>query len=207
MDVRPGWLPARGVHTHGRSTMKAWNASLLIAGMLVVAASPPAQAQGRSHIGAHVGYNFDVEKALIGAQLLLPIGRRIELYPSFDYYFVNSGSLLGISGDVKFRFPTGGESVFYAGGGVNWLRASAGGNSATDTGWDFLFGPGVALWRDPSVYRRSRHHAQQQYRISARGWVGHHHLLAAVPRGGDLPAPHLRRRAPGRRAASGARCA
>lgn len=120
--------------------MKAWNAAILMAGLLAIGTVRPAQAQGRSHIGAHVGYNFDVQRALIGGQLLLPIGRRVEIYPSFDYYFMDTGSLFGISGDVKFRFPTGGPSVFYAGGGVNWLRASAGGNSATDTGWDILFG-------------------------------------------------------------------
>lgn len=120
--------------------MKFWTTSLFIAGVLLAGASTPAQAQGRSHIGPHVGYNFDFQRALVGAQLLLPLGRRVELYPSFDYYFVDSGSLFGINADLKFRFPTGGPSVFYAGGGVNWLRASAGGNSNTDTGWDFLFG-------------------------------------------------------------------
>ena len=119
--------------------MKSRKTSLLIAAVLLAGAGSAAQAQGRSHIGAHVGYNFDVEKALLGAQLLLPIGRRVEFYPSFDYYFVDVGSLFGINADVKFRFPTG-ASTFYAGGGLNFLRASAGGSSNTDTGWDLLFG-------------------------------------------------------------------
>lgn len=116
--------------------MKSWSTSLLIAGVLLAGAGRPAQAQWRSHIGPHVGYNFDFDRALLGAQLLLPVGRQVELYPSFDYYLVDGGSLFGLSGDIKFRFPTG-ESVFYAGGGVNFLKAS---NSSGDTGWDLLFG-------------------------------------------------------------------
>jgi hypothetical protein len=120
--------------------MNVWRSSLLIAGVLLAAAGAPARAQGRSHIGPHVGYNFDVDRALLGAQMLLPIGRRVEFYPSFDYYFVDTGSLFGINADLKFRFPTGEPSVFYFGGGVNWLRASGGGASNTDTGWDLMFG-------------------------------------------------------------------
>jgi hypothetical protein len=144
--------------------MKAWSAALLMAGMLAVGTVRPAQAQGRSHIGVHAGYNFDVEKGLIGGQLLLPIGRRVEIYPSFDYYFVDPGSLFGISGDVKFRFPTGGESVFYAGGGVNWLRASGG---ASDTGWDLLFGLESRLgYTHPYVEGRVINHNSSAFQIA-----------------------------------------
>ena len=107
----------------------------LAASVLLAAGSATAQAQ-RSHIGPHAGYNFDVERALIGAQLLLPLSRSVELYPSFDYYFVDSGTLLGFSGDLKFRSP---RTPLYFGGGINILRASAGGGSNSDTGFD-LFG-------------------------------------------------------------------
>jgi hypothetical protein len=119
--------------------MKPWLAASPLVGLLFLGATAPAQAQ-RSHIGPHAGYNFDIERAYVGAQLLLPVGRRIELYPSFDYYFVDAGSLVGFSGDIKFRLPTGGPSVLYVGGGVNFLRAASGGASNTDTGWDILFG-------------------------------------------------------------------
>lgn len=118
--------------------MRRWCVMVMVLGILAVA--PRTAAAQRSHIGFHAGYNFDVDRALVGAQVLLPIGRSVELYPSFDYYLVDQGSLAGLSGDVKLRFPTGGPSLLYVGGGVNFLRATAGGTSNTDTGWDFLFG-------------------------------------------------------------------
>ena len=61
-----------------------------------------------------------------------PLSSSIELYPSFDYYFVTTGDVLGFSGDLKFRAPGG---PLYFGGGLNILTRS--GNS--DTGFD-LFG-------------------------------------------------------------------
>ena len=148
--------------------MKSWNAPLVAAVMLLVMAGGSANAQGRSHIGPHVGYNFDVDRALVGGQLLLPVGRRVELYPSFDYYFVDAGSLFGINADLKFRFPTGGPSVFYAGGGVNWLRASSGGNANTDTGWDLLFGL-ESRWgvTHPYVEGRVITHSDSKLQIAA----------------------------------------
>jgi len=147
--------------------MRTWTRSVLVAGVLLAAAGTPAQAQWRSHIGPHVGYNFDVKRALLGAQLLLPLGRRVEFYPSFDYYFVDTGSLLGINADLKFRFPTGGPSVFYAGGGVNWLRTSSGGSSNTDTGWDFLFGL-ESRWgvTHPYVEGRAITHSSSAFQIA-----------------------------------------
>jgi len=94
-----------------------------------------AEAQ-RSHVGPHAGYNFDLDEALIGAQAQLPLTRSVELYPSFDYYFVDSGKLLGFNGDLKFRAPGG---PLYFGGGVNVLRTGSGGTSNSDTGIN-LFG-------------------------------------------------------------------
>jgi len=86
----------------------------------------------RAHFGVHGGFNFDSEDWLIGAQLSLPMSRSIELYPSFDYYFVDAGSLVGFNADLKFRAP---GAPLYLGGGLNILKTS--GNS--DTGFD-LFG-------------------------------------------------------------------
>lgn len=108
---------------------------------LALVASPLVSASAqRSHIGVHAGYNFDINRALVGAQLLLPLGYSLELYPSVDYYLVDSGSRLGFSGDLKLRVPTGGPSVLYVGGGVNVLRTGAAGTSNTDTGADFFAG-------------------------------------------------------------------
>jgi hypothetical protein len=139
----------------------------LTAGALLAGQTTTAQAQ-RSHIGPHAGYNFDLDRALLGAQLLLPLGRLVELYPSFDYYFVDQGSVVGFSGDLKFRFPTGGPSMFYFGGGVNFLRTAAGGASVTDTGWDLLFGlesrRGVT---HPYVEGRVLNHSGSAFQLAA----------------------------------------
>jgi len=100
--------------------------------LLASAAAVSRAAAQRSHFGLHGGYNFDFNEGLIGAQIHMPLTRSIELYPSFDYYLVNSGTLLGFNGDLKLRTP---GQPLYIGGGLNIL--SGGGNS--DAGFD-LFG-------------------------------------------------------------------
>lgn len=100
--------------------------------LLMCAAGVTRATAQRSHFGLHGGYNFDIDEGLIGAQMHLPISSSIELYPSFDYYFVSTGNLLGFNGDLKFRTP---GTPLYFGGGLSIL--SGDGNS--DTGFD-LFG-------------------------------------------------------------------
>ena len=100
--------------------------------LLMSAAGVSRGAAQRSHFGLHGGYNFDSKEGLIGAQMHMPVGRSIEFYPSFDYYLVDSGSLVGFNADLKFRTP---GTPLYFGGGVNILSSS--GNY--DTGLD-LFG-------------------------------------------------------------------
>jgi len=72
--------------------------------LLGVAGVSRAAAQ-RSHFGVHGGYNIDSDNWLIGAQAHLPLTRSIEFYPSFDYYFVDPGSLVGLNADLQFRTP------------------------------------------------------------------------------------------------------
>ena len=100
--------------------------------LLLCAAGVSRAAAQRSHFGLHGGYNFDFKEGLIGAQLHMPLSPGIELYPSFDYYLVDAGSLVGFNIDLKFRTP---GTPLYFGGGLNIL--SGGGNS--DAGPD-LFG-------------------------------------------------------------------
>ena len=119
--------------------MKPWLAAPLLVGMLLGSAAVPAQAQQRSHIGFHGGYNFDLEDGLLGAQFHLPIGQHVEFYPSFDYYFSDPGSLVGFNVDLKLRFPSR-DPELYVGGGLNILRASGGGASNTDTGGNLFAG-------------------------------------------------------------------
>lgn len=119
--------------------MKALMTTICAAGLLLVGVSAPARAQ-RAHIGPHVAYNFDLDRAAVGAHMLLPLGSEMEFYPSFDYYLVDRGTRVGLSGDLKYRVPTGGGSAFYVGGGLDFQTASASGTSNHDTGWDVLFG-------------------------------------------------------------------
>jgi hypothetical protein len=106
---------------------------ILMAFVLLLGAAGVSRASAqRSHFGVHGGYNLDSDDWLIGAQIHLPLSRSIELYPSFDYYFVNPGSLVGLNADLKFRTP---GAPLYLGGGLNILRASG----SSDTGFD-LFG-------------------------------------------------------------------
>jgi hypothetical protein len=93
-------------------------------------------------VGPHLGYNFDADALLLGVQATMPLTQRIELYPTFDYYFVSPGTLWAINADMKFRPPTR-MGALYVGGGINYLHASAGGFSNGDVnlnllgGWEF----------------------------------------------------------------------
>jgi hypothetical protein len=109
----------------------------VLAVLMACAASARAQ---RAHIGPHAGYDFDRNVGLAGGQMSLPLSRYVELYPSLDVYFVNTGSLLGFNGDLKLRLQPGQPLQLYVGGGVNMLRTHAGSTSTTDTGWDLLGG-------------------------------------------------------------------
>jgi hypothetical protein len=107
-----------------------WSRLVLAVTGLVLSATVPAAAQ-HAHLGIRAGVDLDRDDALIGAQLTVPLGGRVELYPSFDYYFVESGSLVGLSIDLKFR-AVGGVAPLYLGGGLNFLRNGGGGDTGAD---------------------------------------------------------------------------
>lgn len=113
-------------------------ATLALSVMLGVVGA--AHAQGRSHLGPQIGYNFDAEAVVIGAQFSAPIGRHLEFYPSFNYYLVDVGTLWAVNGDVKFRMPAEGVDWLYLGGGLNLTGFSFGGSSNTDVGFNLLAG-------------------------------------------------------------------
>jgi len=89
--------------------------------------------------GPHLGYNFDAQALALGAQETLPITQHIEVYPSFDYYFIDPGSLWALNADVKFRPPTR-LGVLYVGGGLNYLHQSVGPLSSGDVNLNLLGG-------------------------------------------------------------------
>lgn len=106
---------------------------------LSLGVSSAAAAQARSHFGPQVGYNFDYEAVVLGAQFSAPIGRHLEFYPSFNYFLVDAGTVWALSADLKYRVPMEGEWL-YLGGGLNFTRAEFGGASNTDTGLNLIAG-------------------------------------------------------------------
>jgi len=130
--------------------VKALTLRVLLVVLALTLAAESAQAQRRARrraaaaavgprFGPHLGYNFDVDELVLGAQFSWPMTPRVELYPTFDYYFVDPGSLWSLNFDVKIRPPTR-YGAFYFGGGLNYSRASAGGSSGSDTGLNLLAG-------------------------------------------------------------------
>ena len=128
--------------------MKKWAGRTLLVVLLLAVITSGAEAQRRYRrvsagtpgptYGAHVGYNFDASKALLGAQLSWPIVPALDLYPSFDFYF-GSGSLWALNFDVKYRPPTT-YRAWYVGGGLNYTHTSSGGVSNSTTNLNLLTG-------------------------------------------------------------------
>jgi len=127
-----------------------WVSRLLVVLLLVAVTASTADAQRRSRrraivtqsgptYGAHVGYNFDGDDLLLGAQLSWPITPDLALYPTFDYYLVSGGSLWALNFDLKYRPPTR-YGAWYVGGGLNWSHQSSGGVSGSDTNLNLLTG-------------------------------------------------------------------
>lgn len=131
--------------------MNRWLSRVLIVLLLVALTASTADAQRRSRrrggaavnsgptYGAHLGYNFDADALLIGAQLTYPFTPDLGFYPTFDYYFVSAGSLYSLNFDLKWHPPTR-RGVWYVGGGLNWSHASSGGVGGSDTGLNLLTG-------------------------------------------------------------------
>jgi hypothetical protein len=110
--------------------------SLATAIVLTSAMAGGAQAQtSRLHFGPRASYQFDIEEFGIGAQLSVPIATHLEFYPSFDYFFVNSGSYWDINADLKYRIATESVDWLYVGAGLNirhTRRQRSDENRATD---------------------------------------------------------------------------
>ena len=129
--------------------MNRWVSRVLVVLLLIALTASTADAQRRTRrraivnsgpsYGAHLGYNFDVDELLIGAQLTYPFTPDLAFYPTFDYYFVSGGSLWSLNFDLKYRPPTT-YRAWYVGGGLNWTHASAGGASGSDTNLNLFTG-------------------------------------------------------------------
>ena len=117
-------------------------------GLGIATAQAGAAHAQRPHIGGHLLYNFEVEEFGIGAQFSYPFSRRLEFYPSFDYFFVDPGSLWQLNADLKYKLREE-HNWFYVGGGLGILRRSVGDFDNTDVGanviggWETLIGQRV----------------------------------------------------------------
>ncbi|HEY6807612.1 MAG TPA: hypothetical protein VI160_02400 [Gemmatimonadales bacterium] len=124
-------------------------AARLTAFALLLASAAPLAAQRRARrlgdptpgpsVGAHLGYSFDVDEPLLGAQATIPFTPHLGFYPSFDYYFVSNASLWALNLDLKFRPPSR-YGAFYFGGGVDLMHASANGVGGSTTNLNLLAG-------------------------------------------------------------------
>ena len=130
--------------------MNRWVSRVVLVLLLLVVTASAADAQRRARrraiatssgptFGPHLGYNFDTDGLLLGAQLSWPLTPDLALYPTFDYYFVDVGSLWALNFDLQYRPPTR-YGAWYVGGGLNVSHASAGGASNSDTNLNLLTG-------------------------------------------------------------------
>ena len=107
---------------------------------LTVGVSGAAKAQARLHIGPQIGYNFDYKALVLGGQLSVPIAHNLEFYPSFNYFFVDVGSVFDINMDLKYRLPVEHADWLYVGGGLNVTRTKVNGFGNTDARLNLLAG-------------------------------------------------------------------
>ena len=107
---------------------------------LAFAAASSGEAQGRSHLGPHIGVNTDFNDFLIGVHGTFPVTRYLELYPSFDIFFPDGGTLLGFNGDFKFLIPNKSSYGFYVGPGLGILYSSFDDEDDADLGLNIFGG-------------------------------------------------------------------
>ncbi len=125
----------------------------LIAVIATLALSPRAFAQqkatgvaqiNRAEIGPQIGYGSNSVKFFIGAQFAYPIVNRLDIYPSFQYYFPGQGlHIWSLGGNLRYWPKLNiANSGLYFGGGVDVTHSSVSGfdASATNVGLGLLSG-------------------------------------------------------------------
>jgi hypothetical protein len=114
--------------------------ALLALGLAVgLAASSEAQTSSL-HFGPRLSFDLDAEEIGIGVQVGIPVGRRVEFYPSFDYYFVDPGTLWSINADMKARIFGERLEWLYTGAGLGLERVEIGPFDDTDPGVNLFVG-------------------------------------------------------------------
>src|SRR5690349_14502812 len=125
--------------------MPSWRGTLIVSAALSMLPAV-ADAQFRSgsdllhgpiSIGARVGRDFENHAWSIGGQISIPVGTRLELRPSGDFFFPKKGDTgWQANGDAAIHLGQGGG--LYGGGGVAFVHPGGGGD--TKTGYNLFFG-------------------------------------------------------------------
>ncbi len=117
---------------------------LILAAVAIALTTTAASAQARKEQGSKLLFGPHAEFATndldfgIGAQLSYPVANRIDIYPTFDYYFPgNDLTVISIDGAVRYWPKLNIKNPgLYAGAGLNWSHVSfnpPGPGSASDS--------------------------------------------------------------------------
>jgi hypothetical protein len=125
-----------------RSTLKPAVAALAAALALAILPGPASAADTK--FGVRGGYYTDIGEPFLGAEVLVPVARRIYFNPNFEYVFVENLNYWTLNGDFHYDFPTHRPYYVWAGAGAGLLRVDPPGadNSDTDVGLNLLAGVG-----------------------------------------------------------------
>jgi len=123
--------------------LNRWSVRLLVALLLLASVTLPVDAQRATNVGprygVHTGYLFDGIGWLAGPQLFWPVSSIVDVYPSFDYFFVSGGSAWALNLDVKALSPARDVSWFL-GTGLGFYHSNVGGGTYTANGWNLFTG-------------------------------------------------------------------
>jgi len=125
-----------------RSIKSTIGAALGAALALLILDAPATAADTK--FGIRGGYYTDIGEPFLGAELLLPVARRIYFNPNFEYVFVENLDYWTLNGDFHYDFPTHRPYYVWAGAGAALIRVDPPGpdNSDTDVGLNVLAGVG-----------------------------------------------------------------
>ena len=121
--------------------MRARIPGLIALATLALGAATPAAA---ADFGVRGGYYFDASEPFLGAEVILPVARRIYFNPNVEWVFVEDTTVLTLNADFHYDFPTRGSTFVWAGAGLGLLHSDPEGsdNSDTDPALNLLAGVG-----------------------------------------------------------------
>ena len=121
--------------------MRAHVAGLIALSALALGAATPAAA---ADFGVRGGYYFDASEPFLGAEVIVPVARRIYFNPNVEWVFVENTTFLTLNADFHYDFPTRGSTFVWAGAGLGILHSDPEGddNGDTDPALNLLAGVG-----------------------------------------------------------------